>query len=150
MQLGLVETANEDASSSVCCHLFFTGKLSSHLISLSMSFEQKVAVKSAIKNNLERLKKDLTCQVCFRLFREPHTLPCSHSYCKVCIGKLLQTSALKNKFNCPQCRKETTLSHSPSSSLKQQTFVSPHPMYKNRNSTFDSSVVAVQCIRTKC
>ena len=49
----------------------------------------------------------LQCQVCFEEFEEdgshvPRLLPCTHTLCHTCIGKLIQG----NKLECPECREK--------------------------------------------
>eukprot|EP01084_Bolivina_argentea_P199039 340642_1 len=75
---------------------------------MSTLFEQKLTLKKHIKSQLNALKKELTCQVCLGLFKDPQTLSCSHSYCKPCIKNMLQKSKQKGKFSCPQCRRLTS------------------------------------------
>uniref|UniRef100_A0A8C4QV43 Uncharacterized protein n=1 Tax=Eptatretus burgeri TaxID=7764 RepID=A0A8C4QV43_EPTBU len=41
---------------------------------------------------------ELQCVVCFDLYKEPITLPCGHSFCRVCIEKYWET------WDCPNCR----------------------------------------------
>lgn len=54
-------------------------------------------VKLAIEN--------LTCPVCYQLFKNPKYLPCYHSYCEECLGKM----KVESKILCPECRKEATV-----------------------------------------
>ena len=43
----------------------------------------------------------VTCPICYQLYKDPKVLPCQHSYCRECLGKLE-----KNKqVTCPECRK---------------------------------------------
>eukprot|EP01112_Ceratiomyxa_fruticulosa_P010558 TRINITY_DN2803_c0_g1_i1.p1 TRINITY_DN2803_c0_g1~~TRINITY_DN2803_c0_g1_i1.p1 ORF type:complete len:313 (+),score=77.59 TRINITY_DN2803_c0_g1_i1:305-1243(+) len=42
---------------------------------------------------------ELECSLCFRLFYQPVTTACGHSFCKPCLF-----SALKYSVNCPLCR----------------------------------------------
>ena len=49
----------------------------------------------------------LSCQVCFEKFTDegdqvPRILPCSHTLCHTCIGRLIQGQ----KIECPECRKK--------------------------------------------
>ena len=39
------------------------------------------------------------CSVCLRLLHEPATLPCGHSFCRLCVLKCLEHS-----LRCPSCR----------------------------------------------
>jgi len=56
--------------------------------------------------NLKRTTENLSCPVCFNLFKNPKYLPCHHSYCEGCLEKLL----VQSKIICPECRKEAKVS----------------------------------------
>ena len=45
---------------------------------------------------------NLSCPVCFQLFKKPKYLPCHHSYCEHC----LENMQVESKIICPECRKE--------------------------------------------
>ena len=45
---------------------------------------------------------NLTCPICYQLFKNPKYLPCHHSYCEQCLEKMQGQS----KIICPECRKE--------------------------------------------
>ena len=45
---------------------------------------------------------NLTCPICYQLFKNPKYLPCHHSYCEQCLGKM----QVQSKIICPECRKE--------------------------------------------
>lgn len=45
------------------------------------------------------IPSEFECPLCFRLFHEPVSLPCGHSYCRLCLKR-----ALSAKQNCPVCR----------------------------------------------
>ncbi|XP_076845535.1 E3 ubiquitin-protein ligase TRIM35-like isoform X2 [Brachyhypopomus gauderio] len=47
------------------------------------------------------LEQDLSCPVCFEVFREPVILSCSHSFCSACV-RMSWTSS--NRRECPVCR----------------------------------------------
>eukprot|EP00057_Strongylocentrotus_purpuratus_P001529 XP_001199620.1 PREDICTED: tripartite motif-containing protein 2-like [Strongylocentrotus purpuratus] len=51
--------------------------------------------------------KNLECPVCQRFFKEPKILTCSHTFCKGCLGPLLELSRKKDVLLCPTCRGET-------------------------------------------
>ncbi|KAJ8381816.1 hypothetical protein SKAU_G00025940 [Synaphobranchus kaupii] len=50
------------------------------------------------------LEEDLSCLVCFDIFREPVVLPCSHSFCKECV---LTYWGGQDSRVCPVCRTQT-------------------------------------------
>ena len=57
---------------------------------------------------LEELEKEITCAVCQGHYQQAKLLPCNHYYCGACIEKLAKHSRGK-PFECPECRKETSL-----------------------------------------
>ena len=42
---------------------------------------------------------------CYEVYKKPKYLPCHHSYCEECIGKLQKES----KIICPECRETATI-----------------------------------------
>ena len=57
---------------------------------------------------LEKLEKEITCAVCQGHYEKAKLLPCNHYYCGACIEKIAK-SARGKTFDCPECRKETSL-----------------------------------------
>ncbi|XP_037535853.1 LOW QUALITY PROTEIN: tripartite motif-containing protein 35-like [Nematolebias whitei] len=52
-----------------------------------------------------RSEEDLCCPVCQEVFRDPVLLPCSHSFCKVCLKNWWRE---KPAQECPVCRKRSS------------------------------------------
>ncbi len=48
------------------------------------------------------------CSVCLDLMKDPVTIPCGHSYCKICILGCWDEEDRKGIYRCPQCRKTFT------------------------------------------
>ena len=61
-----------------------------------------------IDKPLEELEKEITCAVCHGHYQQAKLLPCNHYYCGACIEDLAKFSRGK-PFDCPECRKTTTL-----------------------------------------
>ena len=55
--------------------------------------------------DVKRATENLSCPVCYQLFKNPKYLLCYHSYCEECLVKM----AVQSKVTCPECRKETVL-----------------------------------------
>ena len=56
-------------------------------------------------------QSDLSCPVCFELFKDPHTpkeLDCAHVCCALCIQKMIEGERLT--VDCPECRNVTRIS----------------------------------------
>ena len=52
---------------------------------------------------VKKAQNNLTCPVCYQLFKNPKYLPCYHSYCEGCLEKM----QVQSKIICPECRKES-------------------------------------------
>ena len=61
-----------------------------------------------VEKPLEELEKEITCAVCHGHYKQAKLLPCNHYYCGACIEELVKHSRGK-PFDCPECRKTTTL-----------------------------------------
>ena len=51
---------------------------------------------------VKKAQNNLTCPVCYQLFKSPKYLPCYHSYCEGCLDKM----QVQSRIICPECRKE--------------------------------------------
>ncbi|XP_076878854.1 tripartite motif containing 105 isoform X2 [Brachyhypopomus gauderio] len=54
--------------------------------------------------NKTSLKDDLTCAICYDLFKDPVMLGCMHHFCKRCISTYWRS--MRGPVSCPQCRQE--------------------------------------------
>uniref|UniRef100_A0A8C5PS41 Uncharacterized protein n=1 Tax=Leptobrachium leishanense TaxID=445787 RepID=A0A8C5PS41_9ANUR len=51
------------------------------------------------------LRTELTCSICLNIYTDPVTLPCGHSFCRTCIGNVMDTQRAK-RSSCPECREK--------------------------------------------
>ncbi|XP_030622324.1 tripartite motif containing 105 [Chanos chanos] len=58
----------------------------------------------ASNKNKMSLRDDLTCAICYDLFKEPVMLGCMHHFCKRCITTYWRS--IRGPVSCPQCRQE--------------------------------------------
>ncbi|XP_063296800.1 tripartite motif-containing protein 14-like [Pelobates fuscus] len=49
------------------------------------------------------LRDELTCSICTGMYTDPVTLPCGHSYCRVCITRTWDNQE-DREYSCPECR----------------------------------------------
>ncbi|NXH09407.1 A33 protein, partial [Bucco capensis] len=58
----------------------------------------------ASRSQERSLREELTCAICYELFREPVMLDCMHHFCKACIQGYWKSCT--RTPSCPQCRRE--------------------------------------------
>ena len=79
-----------------------------------------------------RTGEDIKCAVCREVYKDPHLLPCLHSFCKTCLVRL-SASYSGHKIKCPTCRKEHSLSHSGVDGLLLNTYLASKVEEANRS-----------------
>ncbi|XP_072255291.1 E3 ubiquitin/ISG15 ligase TRIM25-like [Pyxicephalus adspersus] len=50
------------------------------------------------------LRAELECSICLNIYTDPVTLKCGHSFCRVCIARMLDTQ--EGDYSCPECRQK--------------------------------------------
>ena len=58
----------------------------------------------------EKLTVHFECAVCMEQFKEPKVLPCLHTYCKMCLHKLMKKQGADHVITCPECRQDAKVS----------------------------------------
>ena len=79
------------------------------------------SVVGHIVETRDRTGEDIKCAICLDIYKDPHLLPCLHSFCKTCLVKL--NTSLRRKLKCPTCRKVHLLSHSGVDGLLPNTYL---------------------------
>lgn len=96
-------------------------------VQLIDTFERTEAISMATPRNgtfRAKIREELICAVCLDFLQEPKVLLCAHSFCKVCLERIISTScrlnAQQNKrdLECPSCRQITQLTTENVSELK--------------------------------
>ncbi|CAM4569461.1 unnamed protein product [Leuciscus chuanchicus] len=62
------------------------------------SFSKMAEARISVDQN------DFMCSVCLDLLKDPVTIHCGHSYCKICITDCWDQEDEKRVYSCPQCR----------------------------------------------
>ncbi|XP_069810376.1 E3 ubiquitin/ISG15 ligase TRIM25-like [Dendropsophus ebraccatus] len=52
------------------------------------------------------LRDELLCSICLSVFKDPVMLRCGHNFCRVCIGRVLDTHNKSRVYSCPECREQ--------------------------------------------
>ena len=60
---------------------------------------------ASLQSALTKLKEELTCSICLKLYTDPRVLSCLHSFCQRCLESLRSVSY---PVRCPVCRAGTT------------------------------------------
>ncbi|KTF74646.1 hypothetical protein cypCar_00046899, partial [Cyprinus carpio] len=87
---------------------------------------------------------ELMCPVCLDLLKDPVTIQCGHSYCKICITGCWDQEDQKRVYSCPQCRQ----TFSPRPALARNTMLAElvEKLKKTRLSAdCDAGAGDVQC-----
>ncbi|XP_065908094.1 E3 ubiquitin-protein ligase TRIM71-like [Dysidea avara] len=69
--------------------------------------------------DVKRATENLSCPVCYQLFKNPKYLPCYHSYCEECLEKMV----LQYRITCPECRQETMIPEGGVKNLANNFFI---------------------------
>ena len=83
-----------------------------------------------VQDTLTKFRKELTCSDCCKLFKEPKTLSCLHTFCEKCLSDYIarlpvepdpQTGHSQTKVPCPLCKnvqelEEADVTHVPTNS----------------------------------
>ena len=100
-----------------------------------------------IAKTLEELEREISCAVCHGHYQQAKLLSCNHYYCKSCIEDLAKHARGK-PFDCPECRRTTTLPHGGVAELDGAFFVERMKDLYGKMAKVDGRVVAVceQCV----
>ncbi|XP_069619295.1 E3 ubiquitin-protein ligase TRIM39-like [Ranitomeya imitator] len=52
------------------------------------------------------LREELLCSICLSTYTDPVMLRCGHNFCRVCIGRVLDTQDESGVYSFPDCREE--------------------------------------------
>ena len=65
-----------------------------------------------IQTLLDNLNEDLSCKICYEVYKKPKQLPCLHSFCVACLNRLAETRAVNGKIQCPLCERQVDVPES--------------------------------------
>ena len=71
-----------------------------------MSSAKRITSNSRIQDKcLQTLKAKTTCQKCNKIYTDPKTLPCLHSFCSLCLEPKDIANSASSEIQCPECGK---------------------------------------------
>ncbi|XP_073423664.1 E3 ubiquitin/ISG15 ligase TRIM25-like [Dendrobates tinctorius] len=77
------------------------------------------------------LREELDCSICLSTYTDPVMLRCGHNFCRVCIGRVLDTQDGSGVYSCPDCREEFRMRPTPMRNLAlhniMETFLFTQP-----------------------
>lgn len=82
------------------------------------------------------LEEQVTCAVCFEIYRNPHALPCLHTFCLACIEQIQRGTQVP----CPECRQVAYITRI-KNDFKTQGFVDLY--YNQKESQLDNAAAQV-------
>ncbi|XP_066446406.1 E3 ubiquitin-protein ligase TRIM11-like [Eleutherodactylus coqui] len=53
------------------------------------------------------VRDELLCSICLSTYTDPVMLRCGHTFCRVCIHRVLDTQDEAGVYSCPECREES-------------------------------------------
>ena len=102
---------------------------------LNASDDEVAQVDVEVLNRLkEAVRSEMDCQVCYALYLEPYTTACGHTFCRMCLHRVLDHSE-----HCPICRRTLTIQPQ----LEPASFPSNHCLSQMING-FWADLVAVR------
>uniref|UniRef100_A0A8C5MIL3 Uncharacterized protein n=1 Tax=Leptobrachium leishanense TaxID=445787 RepID=A0A8C5MIL3_9ANUR len=90
------------------------------------------------------LRDELTCSICLNMYMDPVTLTCGHSFCRTCIGDVLDTQDGSGAYKCPEsslCDKHLK-KHSKS---EEHVLTEPTTSLENRKCSVHKKVLEYYC-----
>ncbi|XP_068118274.1 E3 ubiquitin/ISG15 ligase TRIM25-like [Hyperolius riggenbachi] len=90
------------------------------------------------------LRDELNCSICLNTYVCPVTLKCGHSFCQICIDRLLASQEESGVYSCPECRdeyqKRPVLNRNVTLTKIADCFLSTHPRQ------VDPDISCIYCI----
>lgn len=62
------------------------------------------------QDQYDALEDIVKCAVCLRIYTDPKSLPCLHSFCLECLRSLAEVNPDRNEITCPMCKRIIELS----------------------------------------
>ena len=88
------------------------------------------------------VKSTVECSICYEIFADPHSLPCTHTFCKPCIQQ-----SFENYKNCPICKEDFLLREArPNPTIKKLCDIFAPASLPTTASTSLASASATTCL----
>ena len=71
-----------------------------HVLTEADDSKNALKKKKFTESEVDTVRSTLECIICYEVFTDPHSLPCTHTFCKACIQE-----SFKNSSCCPMCKR---------------------------------------------
>ncbi|XP_070541261.1 tripartite motif-containing protein 3-like [Ptychodera flava] len=89
---------------------------------MSVGYIKRVKAEMTSQSVYSQISEEfLVCQICFEAFTKPKVLPCLHTFCEVCLMRVVPNRS--KTIPCPMCRCETLLPENGVAGLKDNFFI---------------------------
>lgn len=74
------------------------------ILTEAVDCEKEPRKRKFTETEVDTVRSTVKCSICYEVFTNPHSLPCTHTFCEACIQE-----SFKNSNYCPICKRGFSL-----------------------------------------
>lgn len=97
-----------------------------HVLTEAADCARVVRKRKFTETEVDTVRSLVECSICYEVYRDPHSLPCTHTFCKECIQH-----SFKHCRACPMCKHDFVLRearYNPTMKTLCDIFTPPPPL----------------------